>query len=184
MPLHTSEMTDEMLMAINATRAEHASQQRDSPPPALSPAEQRLIENRRQRELADAELPAATSRQLGWMLHRGGRRSTARSASPPERRRRRPLSADAGLTAEPAVGERRSLGELKKVLWLERQRQQQAPNPKPHPNPHPNPNPNPNPNPHLLLRQQRRARREQLGVDARRTRGVHWLGLVLGLGLG
>jgi hypothetical protein len=120
MPLHTSEMTDEMLMAINATRAEHASQQRDSPPPALSPAEQRLIENRRQRELADAELPAATSRQLGWMLHRGGRRSTARSASPPERRRRRPLSADAGLTAEPAVEERRSLGELKKVLWLER----------------------------------------------------------------
>ena len=128
MPLHTSEMTDEMLMALSATRAEHASQQRDRPPAALSPAEQRLIENRRQRELADAELPAATgSRQLGWMLHRGGRRSTARSASPPERRRRRPLSADASATAEPAVGERRALGEsLKKVLWLERQRQQQA----------------------------------------------------------
>ena len=138
MPWHTSEMTDEMLVARNTTRAEHTSHhrgtsQRDCLQAALSPAAQRLSDNRAQRlsdnqELTDAELTDASSRQLDWMLHRGGRRSPAsksgaRSASPPERRRR-PLS-DAG-PSEPAVGERRTMGELKKVLWLERQRQHQA----------------------------------------------------------
>ena len=181
MPWHTSEMTDEMLLARNTTRAEHTShhrgtsQQRDCLPAVLSPAEQRFSKRLSDsRELTDAELTDATSRQLGLMLHRSGRRSPAssksgaRSASPPERRRR-PLSDDAG-PSEPAVGERRTMGELKKVLWLERQRQHQAhelrltfglPDTeeplddfscalRPNPNPSSSSNPNPNPNPNLL----------------------------------
>lgn len=138
MPWHTSEMTDEMLMARSTTRADHdvshhrGASQRDCLPAALSPAAQRLAQNRERSsaaELTDAELPDASGRQLDQMLHRGGRsregsKSGARSASPPERRRRPP--SEAAGPSEPAVGERRTMGELKKVLWLERQRQHQA----------------------------------------------------------